>query len=170
MVRAVMSRRRKPVSAEEEAHFHAVLAGTKPLKRRHKALVQQPQRVRVFVPLPRFPSEPVYNEQPAAAIGGHADAHLRRGGLEPEARLDLHGLTHDGAYRALLRFLFGAQAAGHKLVLVITGKGGVLRERLPLWLGQAELQPLVAGVNKAHVKHGGDGAFYVLLRRHKRSR
>jgi DNA-nicking Smr family endonuclease len=170
MVRAVMSRRSKPVSAEEEAHFRAVLADTKPLKKRHKPVVQPQQRVRVFVPRPRFPSEPVYNEQPAGAIGGHADAHLRRGRLEPEARLDLHGLTHDGAYRALLRFLFGAQAAGQKLVLVITGKGGVLRERLPLWLGQAELQPLVAGVNKAHVKHGGGGAFYVLLRRHKLSR
>lgn len=166
-----MSRRSKPVSAEEEAHFHAVLADAKPLKKRHKPAVQPTQRVRVFVPLPRFPNEPVfYNEQPAAAIGGHADAHLRRGRLEPEARLDLHGLTHDGAYRALLRFLFGAQAAGHKLILVITGKGGVLRERLPLWLGQAELQPLVAGVSKAHVKHGGGGAFYVLLRKHQRSR
>lgn len=165
-----MSRRSKPVSAEEEAHFHVVLGDTKPLKKRHRFLIQPQQRVRVFVPLPRLPSAPAYNEQPAAAIGGHADAHLRRGRLEPEARLDLHGLTHDGAYRALLRFLFGAQAAGHKLVLVITGKGGVLRERLPLWLGQAELQPLVAGVNKAHVKHGGGGAFYVLLRKHQRSR
>jgi len=166
----VTSRRGKPVSSADEALFHEALKDAKPLKKRHKPVLQPAQRVRVFVPLPRFPSEPAYNEQPAAAIGGHADAHLRRGRLEPEARLDLHGLTHDGAYRALLRFLVHAQTEGQKLVLVITGKGGVLRGRLPLWLGQPELQPLVAGVNEAHVKHGGSGAFYVLLRKHSRSR
>jgi DNA-nicking Smr family endonuclease len=166
----LMSRRGKPVSVEDEALFHAALRDAKPLKKRHKPVAPPLQRVRVFVTLPRFPGEPVYNEQPAATIGGHANAHLRRGRLEPEARFDLHGLTQAGAYRALLRFLVRAQAEGQSLVLVITGKGGVLRGRLPLWLGQPELQPLVAGVNEAHVKHGGSGAFYVLLRKHSRSR
>ncbi len=50
-------------------------------------------------------------------------------------------------------------------MLVVTGKGGVLREALPLWLGQADLKPLVSGVAEAHIKHGGSGAFYVSLRR-----
>lgn len=164
-----MNRRRKAISSEDEALFRIALKDARPLKNRAR-VAAEPKHVRIFVPLPRFPSEPLYNERPAPAIGGHADAHLRRGRIDPEARLDLHGLTHDGAYRTLLRFLLRAQAEEKKLVLVITGKGGVLRNSLPLWLGQAELRPVVAGVSQAHVKHGGGGAFYVALRKHNRSR
>jgi len=163
-------KRGKVISAEEEALFRNALVDAKPIRKREKAAPVAPKRVRVIAPVPRFPKEPVYNEEPAQAIGGHADAHLRRGRLEPEARIDLHGLTQDSAYRALLRFLSRAQADGQKLVLVITGKGGVLRAQLPLWLGQADVRALVAGVNEAHVKHGGAGAFYVALKRQKRVR
>ena len=162
--------RRKPVSAEDQALFKNALKGAKPLKQRQVAAPPPNPRLRIFVPLPHYSREPAYTEQKAPAIGGHAQAHLRRGQIEPEARLDLHGLTHDGAYRALLRCLVAAQAEGKKLVLVITGKGGVLRARLPLWLGQAELAPLVAGLSEAHAKHGGGGAFYVALRKHQRFR
>lgn len=115
----------------------------------------------------RIPHAPVHPETRAPAIGGHEDARLRRGRGEPEGRIDLHGLTHDGAYRALLRFLLSAQAGEKRLVLVITGKGGVLRANLPLWLGQQELRPLIGGVSEAHATHGGSGAFYVALRRRK---
>jgi DNA-nicking Smr family endonuclease len=165
-----MNRRRKAASEEETALFRSALHDARPLKARARVAHESPKLPRIFVPLPHFPSEPRYNEVPPPAIGGHADAHLRRGRLEPEARLDLHGLTQNAAYRALLRFLAKAQAEGKKLVLVITGKGGILRAQLPLWLGEADLQTLVAGLGAAHVKHGGAGAFYVLLRKHSRVR
>jgi DNA-nicking Smr family endonuclease len=117
-----------------------------------------------------MPSEPVFVDRAAPAIGGHAQAHLRRGRLEPEARLDLHGMRESVAYRATLGFLLRAQAERLRLVLVITGKGGVLRVRLPLWLGQAELAPLIAGITEAHIRHGGSGAFYVYLRQPRAKR
>ena len=72
--------------------------------------------------------------------------------------------------RALIAFLSRAQSEDKRVVLVVTGKGGVLREALPLWLGQADLQPLVSGIAEAHIKHGGAGAFYVSLRRTRASR
>ena len=59
-------------------------------------------------------------------------------------------------------------------MLVITGKGqpaasgearGVLRRQLPLWLSLPELRSLVLGFDAAHAAHGGDGAFYIRLRR-----
>ena len=165
-----MKRRGKGVSAEEGEWFRAALKDAKPLKTRARTAPAPPQRARILAPSPRSLSEPVYNEKPAPSIGGHADAHLRRGRLEPESRLDLHGLTRDSAYRALLGFLLRAQADGQKLVLVITGKGGVLHSQLPLWIGQSDMRALVGGINQAHVKHGGAGAFYVLLKRHRRAR
>lgn len=165
-----MNRRKKPVSTEEELLFRSVLKDAQPLKKRRKMAVQPRPPKEIFVPLPRFGSEPVYNEQVARAIGGHAGSHLRRGRLEPEGRLDLHGMSQRGAYRTLLGFLVTAQAEGKRLVLVITGKGGVLRAQLPLWLGQSELQQLVAGVNEAHVRHGGSGAFYIAVKKQTRDR
>lgn len=105
---------------------------------------------------------------------------LRRGRLEPEARLDLHGLTLDRAHSALTGFILGAQASGKRLVLVITGKGrggdaggpipvreGALRHAVPQWLRLPPLAPVVLQVAQAHRRHGGGGACYVYLRRQR---
>jgi len=163
-----MSRRGKPGADEDEAFFRSALKDAKPIRKRALAPVEPVKRSPVPVRQPHFPPQPSYNETPAPAIGGHADAHLRRGRLEPDARIDLHGMTQDAAYRALLGFLVRCQAEHLKLVLVITGKGGTLRNALPLWLGQTELRSLVAGMREAHVRHGGSGASYVLVRAPKR--
>ena len=86
-----------------------------------------------------------------------------------EARLDLHGLTHDQARATLEGFVRRAYADGLRAVLVITGKGtlgdGVLRRFAPEWLRAPALQGLVAGVGEADRKHGGAGALYVALKR-----
>ncbi len=87
--------------------------------------------------------------------------------MEPESRIDLHGYTYEGAYRSLVAHLMRANADGQRLVLVITGKGGVLRPHLPLWLSGAELQQIVIGIRGAHAKHGGGGAFYVALQKRR---
>jgi DNA-nicking Smr family endonuclease len=41
---------------------------------------------------------------------------------------------------------------------------GVLRRSLPLWLAEPEFSVLVSGYASAHARHGGSGAFYVMLR------
>lgn len=124
---------------------------------------------------------------PHAALGRaqpHMDRRrfdkLRRGRLEPEARLDLHGMTADRAHPALNAFILAAHATGLRLVLVITGKGragapdalaphrhGVLRHSLPHWLTAPPLASKVLQVAPAHVRHGGAGAYYVYLRRRR---
>src|SRR5690606_2411396 len=59
----------------------------------------------------------------AGAIEARLMRRLRRGGAAVDAVLDLHGLTQARAHSQLLSFLHGAQAAGHRVVLVVTGKG-----------------------------------------------
>ena len=103
---------------------------------------------------------------------------LKRGKVKPEARLDLHGLTLDRAHPALSRFILSAQKSGKRLVLVITGKGrdrddggpipvrtGILRHHVPQWLSSPPLSSAVLQVTQSHISHGGEGAFYVYLRR-----
>lgn len=88
------------------------------------------------------------------------------------ARLDLHGMTQDRAKAALESFLHRAWDDGWRAVLVITGKGvqgdGVLRRRVPEWLGAIHLAHIVAGISEAHRRHGGEGALYVALKRKPR--
>jgi DNA-nicking Smr family endonuclease len=85
------------------------------------------------------------------------------------ARIDLHGMAQEQARAALLAFLRRAQEEGYRAVLVITGKGaqgdGIIRRRTPEWLGDASLRDVVAGLSHAHRRHGGEGAFYVALKR-----
>lgn len=103
---------------------------------------------------------------------------MARGKLSPEARIDLHGMTVAEAHGELIRFVLNAHADGLRLVLVITGKGkrredhgpipqrmGALRHQVPHWLALPPLGPAVQQVATANLKHGGEGAYYVYLRR-----
>ncbi len=169
-------------AAQERALFEAALKDAVPLDAR--ALVTPHRR-------------PVRNEAKAglsaAGVGasvpapggldGRRRTKLRRGDLEPEARLDLHGLTETAAHHALTAFVHQAMARRLRLVLIVTGKGlsqvdehtsssdlfsrrrGVLRQLTPRWLKEPELARFVAEMTPAHRRHGGEGALYVYLRK-----
>lgn len=165
---------RKPsrsVTAEEKALFEESfkearpLADTPPAPKARKTAASQAQ----------------------TGVDGRTAERMRRGTLEPDARLDLHGFTEAKAHGALVTFLRSAQMRGHKLVLVVTGKGGkppdphapfdlelnmrsrgVLKSVVPRWLGEPGLAGIVADTREAHRKHGGAGALYVYLRKKAR--
>lgn len=105
---------------------------------------------------------------------------MTRGKLMPEARIDLHGMTLAQAHPELIGFVLNAHAAGKRLVLVITGKGkrgddhgpipqrmGALRHQVPHWLAGPPLGAIILQVTSASLKHGGAGAYYVYLKRHR---
>ncbi len=91
-------------------------------------------------------------------------------GREPlEGTLDLHGMTQANAYEHLQAFVAQAYDAGIRTVLVITGKGqapgGVLKQKLPEWLAAESVRPYVSGYAPAAPSDGGQGAWYVRIRR-----
>jgi DNA-nicking Smr family endonuclease len=111
---------------------------------------------------------------------------LGRGQIEPDARIDLHGDTLEGARMKLVHFIAMQRQDGAKLVLVITGKGaspyarhtlhghahfhtpereGRLRREVPHWLAEDLFRLHVVGFQPSHPRHGGGGAFYVRLRK-----
>lgn len=115
---------------------------------------------------------------PLAPIERRTRQRLSRGQIEVDARIDLHGMRQATAHVQLIGFLHRAQAAGGRVVIVVTGKGstrvtddampfreaGVLRRAVPQWLSAPELRTVVLGFEEASARHGGSGALYVRLR------
>ncbi|MEJ2317468.1 MAG: Smr/MutS family protein [Gammaproteobacteria bacterium] len=93
---------------------------------------------------------------------------LRRGIIEPEATLDLHGLRVLEARKALARFLAQSTARGRRCVRIIHGKGRgsseqpILKQKINQWLPQRQE---VLAFTSAPRWDGGTGAVYVLLSR-----
>lgn len=93
--------------------------------------------------------------------------HMRVKSVCIEARLDLHGFTRQEAFSTLQRFILGAQQRQYDWILVITGKGEphnphTLRNLLPIWLEQL---PQVTGYAPAKQRDGGNGAYYIRIRK-----
>lgn len=118
------------------------------------------------------------------AIGETLDAawdrRLRLGDVMPDRTIDLHGLTLDGAHAVLLRTLAASVRAGHRLLVLVTGKPpragssrldaplrGLIRASVGDWLAASDLSAHIAAVRPAHRTHGGAGALYIVLRRHR---
>lgn len=181
---------RGQLSPEDRALWERVTSTATPLHP-HKPLpapedpeetVQKPAgntrkaaRTATLIPSPKKPLKPPA-PPPLAPLERKTRRKLVRGTHQVDSRIDLHGLTQHEAHDRLRGFLYHAQSRGHKLVLVITGKGGgggymdergVLRRSVPQWLAMPDLRHIVLGYEEAHLAHGGSGALYVRLRRRK---
>lgn len=193
------------LAPDERRLWERVAGSAVPLSRRPD---DPPSRPRTERPAPGTPAEPLQHEpqaparhdlrarrrtigydlagpevapvgRPEAGLDRRTAERLRRGVRAPDARIDLHGMRAERAHAVCLRFLADALARGHRLVLVITGKGraagdegpgtgkGVLRGSLPGWLRASPLGPAIVGIYQAHPRHGGDGAYYVYLKRRR---
>jgi DNA-nicking Smr family endonuclease len=163
-----MSRRRQ-LSAEEEALWDGFVRSITPL-RSQKTPSREKPRLPAAAKTPRAQRQA--SPPPLAPLERRLKQRVAHGRAPIDARIDLHGLTQNEAYAALLRFLERAQADGRRIALVVTGKGrggerGVLRRQVPLWLELPAFRALVVGFDNAHAGHGGDGALYVRLRRRR---
>ena len=132
--------------------------------------------------MPPYQSPQSPGKQAFGVIEPKLRQKLGRGRVPIDGTLDLHGMRQDEAYAALSRYLRARSARGDRTILVITGKGlkkingdpttiverGVLRTMLPIWLNSPDLSPLVAGWDQSAQGHGGEGAWYVRLRRQDR--
>ncbi len=194
-----MSRKRKGLSPEDIDLWHRVTATAVPLRNkpviRHPDLKPKAPAARPSIALPedfafgpsgnaprtRITLQPMIEEAVTAhplRMDHGTFRKMKRGKSEPEARIDLHGMTLAEAHPALIGFVLRARTAGCRLLLVITGKGkraeddgpipqrmGALRHQVPHWLHSPPLGAVVQQITPAHQRHGGAGAYYVYLRR-----
>ncbi len=116
------------------------------------------------------PALPTTVTQKSSSVDIRTEERLRRGQMRIDATLDLHGLSAERAWISLNRFLTSGYENGFRCVLVITGKGragapGILKKSLPSWLSEPMMSKIVLRFFPAKPRHGGGGAFYILLRR-----
>lgn len=136
-------------------------------------------------PKPLAPPAPTAARKtaPLAEFDRRAFRQVASGKVAIDARLDLHGLQRGDAQLRLRAFLAESWAKGRRVLLVITGKGaeaetkdhlagmlgrperGVLRRSVPQWLEDPEFRTIVLSYATASLRHGGDGAIYVRLRK-----
>ena len=96
-------------------------------------------------------------------------------------RLDLHGLSLNQANKEAKKFIIESFAKGYKKLLIITGKGlrskvhnnpylsgkmNVLKHSVPEFVKNDEdLLEKINRISTADLKDGGEGAFYIFLKK-----
>ena len=132
-------------------------------------------------PAPGASSRNVAPPPPRRAFSSELDSHwnrkLKAGQIAPDYTLDLHGHTLDSAYGRIVSGLDQARAMDARVVLVIAGRErpvdpadrasrrGAIRAKLLDWLAASQHADSIAAVRRAHIRHGGEGALYLILRR-----
>lgn len=156
-----------------------------PVHRPHAALKHHPPLQQGRKPTAKRPNTTLQRgDPPLIDLDRKTRSRIARGRTPIDARLDLHGLRQHEAHDVLRAFIWRAHSAGHRTVLVITGKGtrtrdphpdappwavgsGILRRAVPGWLASPDMRAAVLSVEPAHASHGGEGALYVRLRSRK---
>lgn len=141
--------------------------------------------------IPALKAEDVFFEtmKPAASYEKDASSYqidrntaekLRKGQIPIDARIDLHGLYQIQARQQLLSFIEQAYHRNLRCVLVVTGKGrlildeykyshdktpGVIKRNFKNWLAQEPHASMILKIQRAQIKDGGEGAYYILLRK-----
>jgi DNA-nicking Smr family endonuclease len=180
------SRTLKPLKGKPRVHAaQEQEAPSAPPRAHEKAPVH-----RANAPPPRAPAKATAlppTPPPLSDLDRHKARKIGTGRIEIDRRIDLHGMRQAEAHAALRRFLMRGYAEGRRWVLVITGKGaplrrgedeglvgvreeerGILKRNVPRWLAEPELRSIVVGFTTAGIRHGGEGALYVQLRRRDR--
>ena len=135
---------------------------------------------------PRTPRQPAPKSvlQPPSqswqtGLDGSWEKKLRSGQVAPDFTLDLHGHNLDSAHARLESGMMQARAMDARVVLLIAGKlrpvdaadrgtrRGAIRAKILDWLAAGPHGSAIAAVRKAHRRHGGEGALYLILKRRR---
>ena len=169
----------RSLSPEESALWARVASTIRPLSRdrNDQEAVEANSKVPAAAksaPRPtQRPTTPKEQQGFGTTLDGTWDRKLRGGTLQPDRTIDLHGMTLDGAWRAIDRALEQAISRGDRVILLITGhqrsgeppiRRGAIRAAVNDWLYASRHAGQIAAVRPAHRRHGGGGSLYIILR------
>jgi DNA-nicking Smr family endonuclease len=169
----------RQLDPEERALWERVARSVRPLSPGRVAPPMLAKPVAPAVPQPCPPASarshvPIQPRSPGGTLDGSWDRALGRGAIVPDRVIDLHGHTLAAAHTALEHGLDQALAEGSRVILLVTGRPpreggrrGVIHASVRDWLAASRHASRIAAVRPAHARHGGIGAFYVVLRRNR---
>ena len=99
------------------------------------------------------------------------------------SEIDLHGFTLDEANKKIEKFILDSYENGFNKLRIVTGKGlhsnnekdpyvskdlSILRYSVPEYIkNNNELMNLITEFKEAKIQEGGEGAFYIILKKKK---
>ena len=177
-----MARRRSQDENQGERFADLVGKDVKPVEGRRRVAPERrtpvPSASPAEAPVPIEFTLEVVGEEVTGFAAGSDPAQLgrvRRGEIEWQRSIDLHGLVVQEARVRVRSELAEAVRSGERCVRIIHGRGHgsesgpVLKQELPGWLAERPHGRQVLGFCCAHEIPGGTGVTLVLLRRRRRS-
>lgn len=140
----------------------------------HSVPIKRPRRAPVSGPRQNTSPKPVSS---SAGLDSHWERRFKGGSVLPDFTLDLHDHSLDAAYQRLMAGLDQARAMDARVVLLITGRPrpvdpadratrrGAIRAKVLDWIAASRHEGSIAAVRKAHQRHGGEGALYLVMKR-----
>ena len=111
------------------------------------------------------------------------DFNQKKAKISKVKSIDLHGFGLDEANKAIEKFILQSYSEGISKLRIVTGKGlhsqnyndpyisknlGILRYSVPEFINNnKDLLDIIASFENANLNDGGEGAFYIILKRHK---
>ncbi|CAK8162910.1 putative DNA mismatch repair protein MutS [Candidatus Xenohaliotis californiensis] len=168
-----------PPSQNDINFWLEVIKNVKPIKQNKKISIMPPKAMqdRHFAskPVQSFSMPPKTRDIPdkqisIAKITRKQYKNFLHMGIQ---KLDLHGCTLQEAFELLLYTIKTNYEQKNRSLLVITGKGDLhnkkkhesIKGNLSKWLLQTELKNYISYYSQAMKKDGGDGAFYIKIRK-----
>tara|TARA_Y100001970_G_C13765128_1_gene617722 strand:- start:83 stop:625 length:543 start_codon:yes stop_codon:yes gene_type:complete len=171
--------------------FLSLIKGVSPLKKNHKLKKEIPEFKKNIVKKTKTTKKETKPETKTEikntpinfSAKNIVNKKLKKGKVNINKRIDFHGMTLHDAEDLFKYSIKNCYDKNLRCVLFITGKGvlrknydneekrrlyyGKIRNSFIGWTQHTSINKFILNVEQAGAKHGGDGAFFVYLRKKK---
>ena len=178
---------------DENNIFLKSLVGVKPLKKNNKITKSIPKPIESHIPrvvIKETESDKIYEkttnattQQKTAIQKSDINKKLKKNKIPVNRKIDFHGCSLEEAKTIFFNTIDDCFLKNHRCILFITGKGilkknvngnkenklyyGKIRNNFINWITLPSVQSKILNMQQANFEHGGDGAFFVYLRKNK---
>ena len=158
----------------------------KGIKKISKKIIRKIQKIKKTDKIKEKKTEQTPTPQYLIEVG-KTNKMLRKGQISIDKKIDFHGKILTEAEENFHETILKSYNQKKRCLLFVTGKGlhkqkylldyslnknpklyyGKIREAFLNWVKKPELQKYILSIEKADFEHGGDGAFFVYLRKNK---
>lgn len=138
-----------------------VTKDVKPIKDNNKVKAELPP----YKP-PRYYQE--YTPKESMSPKKQPEIEYKKGTFSYDSKIDLHGMTLQEAYIRLYQFIIRSYDNHLRRLIIITGHGegeSTIKREFEFWMEKPKFSKFVSSYKPAHRRQGGDGAYYVMLRK-----